>query len=388
MEGLLVNPRLPADVKEALSEAWHYFAEIHPQIFGRSAIGVLTSGSTSGGVGSIIVLSRKALEVSALAVNRRLRATGKDVWGLALPVFHVGGFSIPLRAALSHSQVAEFEDAWDATKFHSWLRRERVTLLSLVPTQLYDLVETGLEAPSELRAIVVGGGRLDRALHDRAVAKGWPVLQSYGMTECCSQVATALPGSDGLILETLDHVEVRVDLDNRLSIRSQALLSARISFDPAMQATLEFPVKDDGWFQTSDRVHIEKIALSDGLHHHLTVLGRDGEVVKVLGELVDLSRVRSAIEEITGEDSKLNQFRQKTWVIALPDARRGHELVLVIEGAAQVLPAVWSQYLNARLAPFEIPSRTVFVEMIPRSALGKVLSTLLADQIARGEFKS
>lgn len=385
-DGLILNPKLPSEVKEALIAAWLWFGDQHPDVFGDEAVGLATSGSTSGGAGSIIVLSRKALEASALAVNRRLLATSRDVWGLVLPLFHVGGFSIPVRAALSGSQFTEFAEKWDARKFHAWLKAERASLLSIVPTQLFDLAETGLESPPELRAIVVGGGRLDRALHDRAKAKGWPVLQSYGMTECCSQIATAMPGSDGLILETLDHVEVRTDVEQRLSVRSSSLLRARITFDAQFKATIEFPVDRDGWFRTSDNAHIEKIALSDGIRHHLTILGRDGEAVKVLGELVDLARIRNVFSEAADETPELSRLRRKTWVVAISHARRGHEIVLVIEGSEAELAPVRDRLFDAirsRLAPFEIPSRTVFVDAIPRSSLGKVLSTLLTEMVLK-----
>ncbi len=376
-EGLLLNPKLPEQLRAAFTAAWDRFSTEHPLIFGNRAVGLATSGSTSGGTGSIIVLSRKALEASARAVNQRLKAAPADVWGLALPLFHVGGFSIPIRAELSASRYAEFRGKWDVVKFHEWLKYERVTLLSLVPTQLFDLLDNELESPADLRAIVVGGGRLDRSLHDRAVAKNWPVLQSYGMTECCSQVATAIPGSDGLSLETLDHVELRTDPEQILSLRSASLLSARIVFDSEFQPVIEFPVDGEGWFRTTDRASAEG--------NRLTILGREGDAVKVLGELVDLVRVRKVLEDCASEHPELFRLRQKTWVVALPDRRKENELVLIIEGVEADYSGARDRLLKlvkVRLAPFEFPAQTIFIKEIPRSPLGKILSTLLTETVA------
>src|ERR1019366_9138704 len=68
---------------------------------------------------------------------------------------------------------------------------ERVTLVSLVPTMLGRLLEAGLREPPTLRWALLGGGPIAPALLERAHAAGVPVAPSYGMTEACSQIATA-----------------------------------------------------------------------------------------------------------------------------------------------------------------------------------------------------
>lgn len=419
--GLLLNPRSPGEIAAIQESAWSKFSLERPEIFSE-AIGISTSGSTSGGLGSIIVLKKTALEASAHAVNRRLRAGRDDVWGLALPLFHVGGYSIPVRARLAGSKVAVFAEAWDAAKFRHWLESAGVTLLSLVPTQVFDLVDRGLRSPARLRAIVVGGGRLSDELHTKARALGWPVLQSFGMTECCSQIATASLEGDGRALEVLDHVDVRVDERSVLSIRSGALLRARIVFDGregeaggeglTLRARLEEPVDREGWFQTSDRVEVFDALLGAEPSGRATlrILGREGESVKVLGELVDLARVRSVVEEVVLREERFKEFRGRVWVVAVPDARRENEIVLVVErpedsaqaehrstmeaddrakgelSKRELIEGELLKTLSSRLMPFERPTRVFRTPKIPRSSLGKVLSTLLVEAvIAKGD---
>jgi O-succinylbenzoic acid--CoA ligase len=95
------------------------------------------------------------------------------------------------------------EGRWNAVGFAQRCADAGVTMSSLVPAQVFDLVTQAVRAPAGLRAVVVGGGRLESGLGAAARALGWPVLQSYGMTETASQVAT----------EPLEHLESGFDPD-------------------------------------------------------------------------------------------------------------------------------------------------------------------------------
>lgn len=152
-----------------------------------------TSGSTSESVGHVklVALSKNAFLVSARSVNQHLQAKASDVWMQVLPRFHVGGLGVEVRAMLSGSQVISNFEKWSVERAHKLLLEARVTIASMVPTQVFDLVQAGLRAPPSLRAVIVGGGALNEGLYRQARKLGWPLLPSYGMTETCSQIATA-----------------------------------------------------------------------------------------------------------------------------------------------------------------------------------------------------
>src|SRR5207253_1068669 len=80
---------------------------------------------------------------------------------------------------------------WNPARTVKKWKDRKVTLTSLVPTQVFDLVSANLTAPKNLRAAVIGGGALDPSLYLKARELGWALLPSYGLTECASQVATA-----------------------------------------------------------------------------------------------------------------------------------------------------------------------------------------------------
>jgi O-succinylbenzoic acid--CoA ligase len=321
---VLLNPRLPDDERRRLQS---FVLDLPGHVW------LATSGTT--GSLKLTALSKRALLASAAAVNRHLRSDANDVWLCVLPSFHVGGLGIYARAFLSGARVVT---AWS----------EDVTLASLVPAQVVDLVRAHASPPPALRAVVVGGGALSEEADRAARALGWPLLASYGMTECCSQVATATRQSRALVL--LDHVEARVEEDGRLALRSEALLTGYATEEGFVDP------KVDGWFLTED------VGTLDG--RILSVQGRRGDFVKIGGESVDLSRLDRILAGI-GADAA---------AMAVPDARLGHVIALAVAaGDAEAI----AEAFNARVLPFERARSVVRVPEIPRTPLGKIVRSRL-----------
>jgi o-succinylbenzoate---CoA ligase len=348
---------------------------------------VATSGTSSEASGAVrwVALSKHAFLASAGAVNAHLAAGASDVWAHALPIFHVGGLGILARAHLSGARVAAAVEArWEAAAFRDAVAASRATLSALVPSQVHDLVEARLESPPSLRGIVVGGARLDPSLYRAARELGWPCLPSYGLTETCSQVATASLASLSTDdypagVPVLRHAEIRAGDDRRLSIRAASLLTCCAELDDDGARTWD--PKRDGWLETEDLGRVEAGVVE--------VLGRVSESVKVLGEFVSLPRV----EEQAWRWAAREGMRALPWfdlaVAALPHARLGHELVLAIaapalpdEGRAEIKSSLASFCLEA-LLPFERIQRVAWVDSIPRTPLGKVQRALLTREIGQ-----
>lgn len=344
---LLLNPRMPLRERKRLEK----LADTIPPLPAH----VLIATSGSSGALKLTALSKAAMLVSARAVNAHLESDARDVWCCVLPTFHVGGLGIYARAYLSNARVVEL--SWAADVFAITCRAQGVTLASLVPTQVRDLVVSKLEAPPSLRTIVVGGGVLTDGLRDEARELGWPVVASYGMTECCSQIATAARG--GADLQLLSHVEARSEVDGRLAIRSEALLTGYAFFDEDVAAFVD--PKVDGWFLTEDRVEL------DGRVLH--VKGRVGELVKIGGESVDLVRLDRILEEISRDAA----------LAPADDERLGCVIHLFVSSGDE---AAIAEAFNARVHPFERVRRVHRVESIPRSPLGKLLRKRLIGSLA------
>jgi len=318
----------------------------------QSHLGILTSGT--GGSGSLVLLSLAALRCSAAAVNRHLGATSRDSWLNVLPTFHVGGFGVYARAAALGARVVELPAGWDPTGCMEVLRRERVSFLSLVPTQLHDLVAAGHRAPGTLRALVIGGARLEEELRTRARYLGWPVLPSYGLTECASQVATAAMSSlrdDGAppALHLLDHIDARIETSGRIAIRSGALCTAVVR-DVGGAGCLNY-LAPDGWFTSEDLGE-----LRDG--RALDVRGRGSDFVKIKGEGVSLPALRARLREIVGSSG----ISAPVLLAPVAHERDGAELVLLTTAHPAELEPLQAA-MNSGCAPFE---RIRGVVQVPR----------------------
>ncbi len=372
---ILLNPRMPDAQRAALLGALASMPALPAHVW------LTTSGSS--GI-KWVALSKAALLASAQAVNDHLESSAADVWALALPVFHVGGLGVLARGFLSGAPVRRYADAggeprWNAASFHAFLLETGATLTTLVPTQLHDLLQMSLASPPALRAVVIGGGALNPDLYHAARRLGWPVLPSYGLSECCSQVATAAPaslkpgeqGDPPLLL--LSHVAARISKEGRITLRSPSLLTGYglmgehgpVFVDP----------KEDGWFLTEDRGSLTGSALAVG--------GRIGDFVKIGGESVDVVR----LERLWAQAQSSEEGLPETVLVAAADERLGAAIRLIATGgpAHQASVARAVQAFNRRVLPFERIQGVHQVEEIPRSPLGKLLRTEL---LARAELRS
>ena len=148
---VMVNERDPRAVAEAeLIQLW---VNQESSLVGH----LLFSTSGSSGGAKWVALSREAILASARSVNAHLNVSSEDRWLLALPTFHVGGMGIVARSYLSKSSMVRYQESWNAQVYLELIRDEQVTLSSLVPTQLVDLVRLGarlgVAAPPSLRAV-------------------------------------------------------------------------------------------------------------------------------------------------------------------------------------------------------------------------------------------
>ena len=347
-----------------------------------------TSGSTSADPSALtwVALGKAAILGSAAAVNEHLGVTGADTWAHTLPLFHAGGLGILARAHLAGARVvAGVDGRWDAWRFRERVMEERATLTSLVPSQVHDLVAARLHSPSSLRAVVVGGARLDPELHREARALGWPCLPSYGLTETASQVATAAIGSLSsraypMVLPLLPHAAAREGSDGRLELRASSLLTCYAEVTAA--GVRAWDPKREGWFATDDL----GVVYPEGIE----VLGRASDTVKVLGELVPLGRVEGQVWLWANDEPLLRGRGIDLAVVASPHPRLGHEIVLVAaHGDREVLRQLdlnallraLDDFSQDRLLPFERVRRLLTAERIPRTALGKCRRPLLLREV-------
>lgn len=334
-----------------------------------------TSGSSAQ---KWVGLSKQALLSSAQAVNQHLESHQADRWVNPLPFFHVGGMGIVARSYLTKAQVFDFREhvsgKWQAESFCQYVEQVRGTLSALVPTQLHDLVLLRKRAPPSLRAVIIGGGALLPELYEKAIALGWPLLPSYGLTECSSQVATAPLESwkynSPPSLQLLSHIQA-CEQNGRLCFSGSSLLSTYAYLEDD-QVRFRDP-KNEGWFMSEDRGIVQK--------RDLTILGRADAIIKIGGENVDIARLENHLQALCLRMA----IEVDVTLVVMPDERLGQSIICVSNSPNQEQIRQLIEDFQHTVLPFERIRKIRLLPRLPRSSLGKILKTDLIELLRSQE---
>ncbi|MDF9716745.1 AMP-binding protein [Nocardioides sp. ChNu-153] len=329
----------PASVVEALAAWLEAPAEPEPLI-------VETSGST--GSPKRVVLSRRAVRASGEATAAVLGARGQ--WLLALPATYVAGVQVVARSLAAGHRPVLLDDHPGFAAAAAAMTPGVPHLVSLVPTQLFRLLDDP-EATAALRGfhtVLLGGGPIDPELRERAAAAGVRVVATYGSAETaggCVYDGWPLPG-----------VRLRLEDDGRLAVAGPTLFDG-YDGDPALTAE----VLVDGWFRTSDAGRLTP----DG---RLELLGRVDDLVVSGGVNVPTPvvarRLREhpdvAAAEVLGvEDPEWGQ-RVVAWVVpAASSGAPASDLDALRDWVAAAHPRAWA------------PRQLVVIDAVPLLPNGK-----------------
>jgi O-succinylbenzoic acid--CoA ligase len=341
------------------------------------AIAVLTSGTT--GRPRVALLSHAAMAASAGAWSAALpQAAG---WLLCLGLAHVAGLGVAWRA-IGAGVPLSVVPAFDAEAVLGALRHGSAGHVSLVPTQLVQLLDandatgggraagrdTGDPAHPAypgLRAVLLGGAPIPPALVTRALAAGWPVVPTYGLTEAGSGVtalatadAAARPGSAGRPLPGVELriVEPSADGTGEIQVCTPAAFSGYLGRPEATAAAFD----PDGWLRTGD---VGRLDAGGFLH----VLDRRDDLLVSGGENVFPAEVEATIAE--------HPAIAEAGVVGRPDSTWGAVPVAAVvlrPGASAPTDAELRAFCLARLAPYKVPVAFFVVAALPRTPTGKL----------------
>jgi O-succinylbenzoic acid--CoA ligase len=336
---------------------------------------VLTSGTT--GRPKAAMLTWANLRASADASAARLGAFTDDRWLLTLPLYHVGGLSIIYRALWSGFTVEPLP-RFDLTTVQAACASTAPTLISLVPTMLTRLLAAGWTAAS-LRLLLLGGAAASSSLCQQALAAGLPLALTYGLTEACSQVATALPAEVATHPQSVGKplagytIAVRAETGQSLPantpgelyLQSPAVFAGYYR-DPAATAA----VLQAGWLRTGDWGLLDDIG-------RLQVLDRRTDLIVSGGENVYPSEVENALLQ--------HPSVQACCVVGLTDAEWGQRVAagVVLTPDTTLTAQDLQGWLRQHLAGYKLPRQIFFLTALPLTATGKV-----ARQVVRADLQN
>ena len=318
-----------------------------------------TSGTTGTPKGA--VLSHGNILASSESVRLAWRWTADDRLVLALPLFHIHGLGVGLHGTLLTGASAVLLPRFDPHTVLDAAAAHDATLFFGVPTMYARLAGSPrLAELGGLRLCVSGSAPLPPAVFDRlADGSGQRVLERYGMTETGMNVSNPYDGErrPGTVGFPLPGVELRLADDGEIHLRGPNVFGG---YWGRPDATAE-AFTDDGWFKTGDIGEHDP----DG---YLRLVGRARDLIITGGLNVYPREVEDVLLEHPGV--------AEAAVAGTPDAEWGEIVSAWVVPASSAAPppeAELEGFAAERLARFKCPRRVVFVEELPRNALGKVL---------------
>ncbi len=332
---------------------------------------LFTSGTTGQPKGAR--LSARAFLASAAASRSNLGASSEDRWLCTLPLFHVGALAMVVRCAVDGAALV-LHRRFDAESTARALSLDAITHTSLVERTLALALDAGAGAGA-LRAVLVGGGPVSPQLSDRARALGVPVLQTYGLTETCSQAATERPAeADGTTAgPPLPGVSLRIVAAGGAPARGGEAGEIHVQGPTLMEGYLGEPeasarALDGGWLRTGDVGSLDA-------RGRLRVLARRLDLILSGGENVYPAEVEAVLAAHPGV--------AEAAVVGRTDAAWGEVPVAAVVLRPGVGVDGLVEWARGRLAGFKVPAEVVAVAALPRTASEKVDRVALRLVLAR-----
>lgn len=301
---------------------------------------VWTSGSTRQPKAAVHVYSNHYF--SAMGSQDNIPLGSNDRWLLSLPLFHVAGIATVVRTMLAGATLVIPDDEGLSTSLLSF----HPTHISMVPTQLFRLLEQGgeiLQALQTAKVVLLGGSAVSTELWQTAIAHRLPVCVSYGSTEMSSQIATTRPGTVPDIWPTAGYVlpfrEVRIAQDGEIWVRGVTLFLGYLQ-----GSVWQRPFDEQGWFATGDLGQW----CEDG---SLRILGRKDAMFISGGENIQPEEIEWILEQ--------HPAILRAVVVGVPDAQYGTRphAFLQLKSGEKLEPQAIRTFLIPRIAKFKIPDQ-------------------------------
>jgi o-succinylbenzoate---CoA ligase len=348
---------------------------IIPDIKGKDTALILFTSGTSGSPKGV-ELTFNNLKASFDNSNTILQESMNDKWIASLPFYHIGGFSIIIRALLSGASLI-IPQKLDVSSIADSIVRMKPTLLSLVSTQLRRLIELGIKPNAGLRHVLLGGGYIDSVLLDQAINDGWPIIKVYGSTETSSLVT---------------YVDCNNDVDNNSSVgiplanNQIFIVNERKELLPP-KAKGEIAVRSDscakGYYKNSDAT---KVKFKHGLYYtgdtgfidekgYLYIDSRSNDLIISGGENINPLEVEAVLLNYPGV--------QNVSVFGVEDKEWGHivSAAIILKPGINTSENELRDYLVEKISTFKIPRIYYFMDEFPISPLGKVQKEKLKEII-------
>ena len=339
---------------------------------------VYTSGTTGRPKGA--VLTQNAIIFNAINAVTAYDMTSQDVVLTNLPMFHVGGLNVHTTPAFLVGATVVLHRRFEPDTTVAALGEERPTMIVLVPAMMQAILDRPDWEDIDftcLRLMTTGSTTVPLPLLQTFLDCGIPVVQLYGLTESAPiavhqrvDAAWTTAGSAG---KPALYCDARIVDGNgnavaphekgEILVRGPNILREYWN-DP--QATKE--ALQDGWLHTGDVGHTD----DDGNFH---IDDRIKDVIISGSENIYPAEVEIPLDECPDI--------AEAAVVARPDARWGEVAVacVVLRRGVEMSGEDILGLFEGRIARFKHPRDVVFMDALPRNAVGKILKHELREHV-------
>jgi malonyl-CoA/methylmalonyl-CoA synthetase len=341
----------------------------------RGAMILYTSGTTSLPKGVLSTHGNIEAQISTLI--QAWRWSSSDYTLCLLPLHHVHGIINVVSCALWAGATVEFTHPFDAKKVFDIFLQGKVNVFMAVPTIYFKLIAQFESEPEEKQVLITSYLRPFRLMVSGSAAlpvsvmEKWRqisshyLLERYGMTEIGMAISNPYEGERkaGYIGQPLPEVQIRLvdeaeqvvapNQPGEIQVKGPSVFKEYWGKAEATQKAFT----SEGWFKTGDIAVVE-----DGYYR---ILGRDSiDIIKSGGYKISALE----IEEIL----RTHPLIRDCGVVGLPDEEWG-ELVAAAVITDQLDSNTLNSWIRERMPAYKSPRKYIFIEELPRNAMGKVV---------------
>lgn len=351
-----------------------------------TALMIYTSGTTGRPKGA--ELSHANLSANLAALDSAWQWQKDDVVLHCLPIFHTHGLVVALHGALHAAASTVMLARFEASQTLTLLLSKRFSVFMAVPTMHSKLLaEAGKQRYdlSFMRLMTSGSAALPEDLFKRfQEVFNYTLLERYGMTETGMNLSNPYLGERrlGSVGLPLAGVEARVVHPETLEVLpSGEIGEIQIRGKHVFKGYWRQSEKTaeaftpDGWLRTGDL----GLCAEDGYYY---LKGRSKELIISGG----LNVYPPEVEKVLADYPDISASA----VIGCPDALWGERVLAVVELQAQALADEVSiiNFCRQHLASYKCPKEVIFVNVLPRNAMGKIQKTQLRAKFCNQEKAS
>ena len=349
---------------------------------------MFTSGTTGRPKGA--VFSQRSAVAAARIMQHYNQTTAADCFCPMGSFAHVGGYKQGWLTGLASGASIAWGDAFDAASVLELVARLGVTVMPAPPITWQGILDyPGREAfdISRLRFAATGGTMIPPELVHRLMNEldVKQVGTGYGMTETCGMDAYTLPqhpaekvvGTVGSVapdteLRLVDAAghEVAVGEDGEVLIRNPRLLLGYLDDDDTVRPAID----EQGWFHSGDVGRFDPdgfLIITDRLKDMYIINGLNvypAEIERTLETMEGLAQ-----SAVVGVEERVKGEVGAAFVVRGPGSPVSEEAVIA--------------WCRERLAGYKVPKYVIFVDDLPRNAMGKVLKNDLRQQFREQQLQ-